>query len=103
MSAFVRISAVLVGMAHAFLYSLAGDGELGNAFILNLDPWWPQNFLYALSASVVGLLVSGISLRFVRRELQGSFFTRYGVMMLAIFLGGRDVERSSGFCRGPVR
>lgn len=71
-----------------FLHSIAGDGELGNAFIWNLDPWWPQNFLYALSAIVAGLLVSSIFLRFVRRELQGSFFARYGVMVLAICLGG---------------
>ncbi|MDQ3361729.1 MAG: hypothetical protein M3534_08710 [Actinomycetota bacterium] len=88
MAAFVRISAVLVGMANVFLYSPAGDGELGNAFILNLDPWWPQNFLYALSAIVAGLLVSSIFLRFARRELRQSFFARYGVMVLAICLGG---------------
>ena len=88
MTAFLRISAVLVGMANVFLHSIAGDGELGNVFIWNLDPWWPQNFLYALSAIVAGLLISSVFLRFTRRELQGSFFARYGVMVLAICLGG---------------
>ena len=39
MAAFVRISAVLLGMANMFLFSLAGDGEHGRVFILNLDPW----------------------------------------------------------------
>jgi hypothetical protein len=88
----VRTSGVLVGLANVFLYSIAGDGELGNAFVLNLDPWWPQNFLYALSAIVAGLLVSSIFLRFARRELQGSFFARYGVMVLAICLGGATLS-----------
>jgi hypothetical protein len=40
-AAFVRISAVLVGMVNMFLFRLAGDGELGRVFNLNLDPWWP--------------------------------------------------------------
>jgi len=87
-AAFVRVSAVLVGMANVFLFSLAGDGELGSAFLLNLDPWWPQNFLYALSAVFAGLLVSSVFLRFARRGLEGSFFARYGVMVLAICLEG---------------
>lgn len=56
MIAFVRISALLVGMTDALLYSVAGDGELGNVSIWNLDPWWPHGFLYALSAVVAGLL-----------------------------------------------
>ena len=88
MAALVRISAVLVGMANVFLFSLAGDGELGRVFILNLDPWWPQNFLYALAAVVTGLLVSSIALRFARSGLEGAAFARYGVMVQAICLRG---------------
>ena len=88
MAAFVRILVVLVGMANMFLFSLAGDGEHGRVFNLNLDPWWPQNILYALAAVVAGLLVSSIALRFARRELEGGAFARYGVMVLAICLGG---------------
>ena len=74
MAAFVRISAVLVGMANMFLFSLAGDGELGRALILNLDPSWPHNLLYAVAAVVAGLLVSSITLRFARRGLEGGAF-----------------------------
>ena len=88
MAVFVRISAVLAGMANMFLFSLAGDGELGRVFILNLDPWWPQNFLYALAAVFAGLFVSSITLRFARRELEVGSFACYGVMVLAICLGG---------------
>ena len=88
MAVFVRVSAVLVGMANVFLVSLVGEGELGNAFMWNLDPWWPHNAMYALSATVAGLAVSSTFLRFARRELYGTFFARYGVMVLAVCLGG---------------
>jgi hypothetical protein len=87
-AAFVRVSAVLVGMANVFLVSLVGEGELGNALMWNLDPWWPHNALYALCAAVAGLVVSSILLRFARRELRETFFGRYGVMVLAVCLGG---------------
>ncbi len=43
---------------------------------------------FALSEGVVGLSVSGTCPRFVRRELRGAFFSRYGLMVLAICLGG---------------
>ncbi len=75
-------------MANAFLVSLVGEGELGNTFMWNLDPWWPRNAVCALCAAVAGLIVSSVSLRFARRELYGTFFARYGVMVLAVCLGG---------------
>jgi ABC-type cobalamin transport system permease subunit len=75
-AAFVRVCAVLVGIANVFLVSLVGEGELGNALMWNLDPWWPHNALYALCAVVAGLVVSSILLRFARRELRNSFFAR---------------------------
>jgi hypothetical protein len=87
-AAFARIAAVFVGLANAFLHSILGDGELGNIFIWNLDPWWPQNFLYAICAILSGLAISGILLTFARQELQGNFFARYGLMVLAVCLGG---------------
>jgi hypothetical protein len=87
-TAFVRVSGVLVGMANVFLVSLVGEGELGNALMWNLDPWWPHNALYALCAAAAGLVVSSILLRFARRELRETFFARYGVMVLAVCLGG---------------
>ena len=88
MAAFVRASAVLVGMANVFLVSLVGEGELGNALMWNRDPWWPHNAVYALCAAAAGLVVSSVPLRFARRELYGTFFARYGVMVLAVCLGG---------------
>jgi hypothetical protein len=75
-------------MANAFLYSIVGDGELGNAFIWNLDPWWPHNFLYAPCAILSGLAISSVFLRFASQGLRDSFFARYGLMVLAICLGG---------------
>ena len=88
MAAFLRISAVLVGTANVFLISLVGEGELGNALMWNLDPWWPHNALYALCAVVAGLVVASVFLRFARRGLHGTFFARYGLMVLAVCLGG---------------
>ena len=37
---------------------------------------------------MAGLSVSGVFLRFMRRDLQGSFFARYGLMVLALCIGG---------------
>jgi len=44
--------------------------------------------LYAISAIAVGLSISGAFLRFTRRDLQGGFFARYGLMVMAVCLGG---------------
>jgi len=40
---------------------------------------------------VVGLLVSGAFLRFACPGLRGSFFGRYGLMVLAICVGGASM------------
>jgi hypothetical protein len=68
----VRISAVLVGLANAFLYGLLGDDSFGGPFDRDLRPW-SHLALYALSGIVVGLLVSMSRLRFFRRDLHGGF------------------------------
>ena len=44
--------------------------------------------LYAVSAIMAGLSGSGVFLRFMRRDLQGSFFARYGLVVLALCIGG---------------
>jgi hypothetical protein len=44
--------------------------------------------VYAISAIAAGLSISGASLRFTRRDLRGGFFARYGLMVMAISLGG---------------
>ena len=85
---FARTSAVFVGLANMFAYSMAGEGELGNAFVWNLDPWWPQNFLYALCAILAGLVLSEVVLKCTPQVLGGNFFSRHGLMVLVICLGG---------------
>ena len=87
MRIFVMISAVLVGLANATLYSLIGNNTFDNLFEWQFDPW-SLYLLYALSAVFVGVLVSGGILRFAEGELQERFFARYGVMVLAICIGG---------------
>jgi len=87
MRIFVMISAVLVGLANATLYSLIGNNTFDNLFEWQRDPW-SLYVLYALSAVFVGLLISGGLLRFAEGDLQERFFARYGVMVLAICIGG---------------
>jgi hypothetical protein len=89
MRRFLMIAAVLIGLANAIFYSAALiDNNIDDVFdYWELDPW-PLNALYALSAIVTGLLISGSLLRLASRDLQGSFFARYGLMVLAVCLGG---------------
>jgi hypothetical protein len=87
MRIFVMISAVLLGLANATLYSLIGNNTFDNLFEWQIDPW-SLYLLYALSAVFVGLLISGGILRFAEEDLQSRFFARYGVMVLAICIGG---------------
>jgi hypothetical protein len=39
-------------------------------------------------AIAIGLAISGAFLRFACRDLQGGFFARYGLMVMAIYMGG---------------
>lgn len=87
MAAFVRISAVLVGLANAILYGLLGDDSFGGPFDWDLQPW-TLSALYALCGVMVGLLISTALLKFLRRDLRGSFFSRYGLMVLSVCFGG---------------
>ncbi len=91
MRTFLVIAAVAVGVANAALYNLLGDGPLDEVFYLHPDPW-PLSVLHALSAIMAGLLVAGLFLRFARRELHGSFFARYGLMVLAVSAGGATLN-----------
>src|SRR5215204_5080611 len=87
MRIFLMAVAVLVGIANATLYSLIGNNTFDNLFEWQRDPW-SLYVLYALCAVFVGLLVSGSLLKFAEEELQERFFARYGVLVLAICLGG---------------
>jgi len=49
---------------------------------------WPQNFFYVVCAIISGLAISGVLLRYRRQVLRVSFFVRYGLLVLAICLGG---------------
>ncbi|HET7270340.1 MAG TPA: hypothetical protein VFI90_04570 [Rubrobacter sp.] len=87
MRIFLMVSAVLVGLANATLYSLIGNNTFDNLFEWHRDPW-SLYVMYALCAVFVGLLVSGGVLRFAEDDLQDRFFARYGLMVLAICIGG---------------
>jgi hypothetical protein len=80
-------AAVLVGLANAALYSMVGDEGLEEPFTWKLEPW-PLTILYAVSAIMAALSASDVFLRFARRDLQGSFFARYDLMVLALCIGG---------------
>lgn len=79
--------AVILGLTNAILYNLLGDDDSMGPFDWELQQW-PQSALYALIGIVVALLVSGVFLRFARSGLRGSFFGRYGLIVLAVCLGG---------------
>jgi hypothetical protein len=87
MRIFLMVAAVLVGLANATLYSLIGNNTFDNLFEWQRDPW-SLYVMYALCAIFAALLISGGLLRFGEKVLQESFFARYGLMVLAICIGG---------------
>jgi hypothetical protein len=90
MATFVRTAAVFVGFANTTVFVLIGDKPLEDTFLYFLGdlPQWPVIVLYAISAVGAGFLVSSVVLRFMQPSLRGIFFARYGVMVLAVCLGG---------------
>ncbi len=90
MAIFVRTAAVLIGLANATVFALIADKPLEDAFLYFLGdlPQWPVVILYAISAVGAGLLISAVVLRFMQAGLRGNFFARYGVMVMAVCLGG---------------
>lgn len=87
MRIFLMAAAVVVGLANATLYSLIGNNTFDDLFEWQTDPW-SLYVMYALCAVFVGLLISGGLLKFAEGDLQDRFFARYGVMVLAICIGG---------------
>jgi hypothetical protein len=81
------VAAMLIALANAALYSLIGNNTFTNLFDFHLDPW-ALSILYVLCAEFVGLLVAGSLISFAEKVLRESFFARYGLMVLAICLGG---------------
>ena len=78
---------MLIGLANTLFYSGFGGSAWGGPFVLRLDPW-PLVAAYALCAIFAGLVVSGAFLVFASRDLRGSFFACYGLIVLAMYLGG---------------
>jgi hypothetical protein len=87
MRIFLMAAAVLIALANAILYSLIGNNTFTNLFDFHLDPW-SLSALYVLCAIFAGLLVAGGLIGFAEEVLGESFFARYGVMVLAICIGG---------------
>ena len=80
-------AAVLIALANAILYSLIGNNTFSNLFDFHLDPW-SLSALYVLCAVFAGLLVAGGLIGFAEKILRETFFARYGLMVLAICIGG---------------
>jgi hypothetical protein len=87
MRIFLMAAAVLIALANAILYSLIGNNTFTNLFDFHLDPW-SLSALYVLCAIFAGLLVAGGLIGFAEKVLAETFFARYGVMVLAICVGG---------------
>jgi hypothetical protein len=87
MRAFLVAVAMLVGLANTLLYSGFGGSPWGGPLAWRLEPW-PLSGAYALCAILAGLLISAVVLGFMQPGLQGTFFARYGVLVLAVCLGG---------------
>ena len=87
MRIFLMAAAVLIALANAILYSLIGNNTFTNLFDFHLDPW-SLSALYVLCAIFAGLLVAGGLIGFAEKVLEETFFARYGVMVLAICIGG---------------
>ena len=78
---------MLIALANAILYSLIGNNTFSNLFDFHLDPWY-LSALYVLCAVFAGLLVAGGLIVFAEKVLNETFFARYGLMVLAICIGG---------------
>ena len=87
MRIFLMVAAMLIALANAVLYSLIGNNTFTNLFDFHFDPW-TLSVLYVLCAVFAGLLVAGGLISFAEKVLRESFFARYGLMVLAICLGG---------------
>jgi hypothetical protein len=87
MRIFLMVAAMLIALANAVLYSLIGNNTFTNLFDFHFDPW-TLSLLYVLCAFFAGLLVAGGLISFAEKVLRESFFARYGLMVLAICLGG---------------
>ena len=87
MRLFLPVLAVVVGLANALLYNAFGNSPWGGPFVWRLQ-FGPVFTAHMFSAVLAGLIVSGALLLFAELRLRGSFFVRWGIMMVAICAGG---------------
>ena len=87
MRLFLPSLAVVVGLANALLYKAFGNSPWGGPFVWKLR-FGPMFTSHMLSAVLASLIVSGALLLLAERKLRGSFFTRWGIMMVAFCAGG---------------
>jgi hypothetical protein len=87
MRIFLMAAAVLIALANAILYSLIGNNTFSNLFDFHLDPWH-LSAMYVLCGVFAGLLVAGGLIAFAEKVLRETYFARYGLMVLAICIGG---------------
>ena len=78
---------MLIALANAVMYSLIGNNTFTNLFDFHLDPL-TLSALYVLCAVFAGLLVAGGLIAYAEKVLRETYFARYGLMVLAICLGG---------------
>ena len=84
MAAFLRITAILVGLANLIFFTAMGDFPPVRVG----DVAWLQVFALVLVAVVAGLLISELLLGPMRRFLEGAFFWRYAAIAFGVCLGG---------------
>jgi hypothetical protein len=87
-AAFVRASAILVGMANVLCLGAIGLW-LAATGAEELEGLNGYHALLGLSVAVAaGLVAAEVVLRFARRALRGRFLSRYVAMVLGMCLGG---------------
>ncbi len=87
MRLFLPALAVVVGLANALLYKAFGNSPWGGPFVWK-PQFGPMFTAHMLSAVLASLIVCGALLLLAERKLRGSFFTRWGIMMVAFCAGG---------------
>ncbi len=88
LATFVRIMAVLVGMANLVAYLFVGSSEALIGDDAGELPAWPYILLLVFFSAAVGLVVAEVLLRLLRPALEGNFLRRYTATVLSYCIGG---------------
>ncbi len=90
MRLFLPTLAVVIGLANALLYNAFGKSPWGGPFVWR-PRFGPMFTAHMLSAVLAGLIVSGALLLLAKRKLRGSFFARWGIIMVAFCSSGASL------------